>query len=395
MKKIYLSACLVVLTVLSFAQTTKKDSLNKKDSTNIIRKKLPAIISLASATSTLLSSYEAPNNLLKLTPPNVASMEQYGNLPINFSTGQLNYSTPLYNINVGDNLNIPIQLLYNNTGLKPYQVPTWVGNGWDLGGFGSVVQYVKGIDDFSFNGLQNTSVRTELSNYLSGTMTDAVKFEYSQDITSGNKDSQYDVFSFNMLGRNGKFYFDGTNVIFFNYMPLKVTFNNTGFTITDERGFVFRFALSINNAGSFSDGFIYSNSDPFIVSTKTWYLTKITTPSGVDVVFNYTPDIEYAINTVNTSYSVGAAYSNDICIQSNSFTYGAQSSNVTVGQYLPTEILWKGKKVTFETVLRDDLKDGSNNKAKALSKIKAYNESNTLIKQIGFDYGAAGYDRLQ
>jgi hypothetical protein len=395
MKKIYLSACMVVFTVLSFAQTTKKDSLTKKDSTKIIRKYLPANISVASALSNLLSSYEAPNNLLKLTPPNVASMEQYGNLPINYSTGQLNYSTPLYTINVGDNLNIPIQLLYNNTGLKPDQVPTWVGNGWDLSGFGSVVQFVKGIDDFSFSGLQNTSTRAELANYLGG-MTDAAKYQYSNAVTSGEKDSQYDIFSFNMLGRNGKFYFNGTNVVFFNYMPLKVTFNDNIFTITDERGFVFRFALSINNAGSFSDGFIYGNGDPFIVSTKTWYLTKITTPSGADVVFNYTPDITYSIGSTNTSYSVGASVGGTgTCFQSNQFTGASQSSNMTVGQYLPTEILWKGKKVTFETILRDDLKDGNNNKAKALSKIKVYNESNTLIKQIGFDYGVAGYDRLQ
>lgn len=395
MQKIYLTASLLLLATLSFAQNTKKDSLTKKDSTKIIKKFLYGANKANSATSTLLSSYEAPNNLLKLTPPNVASMEQYGNLPINFSTGQLGYSMPLYTINVGDNLNIPIQLSYNNTGLKPDQVPTWVGNGWDLAGFGSIVQFVKGSDDFSFYGLQNTGVRSELTNYLSGTMTDAVKYQYSRNITTGVKDSQFDIFSFNMLGRTGKFYFDGSNIVFFNYMPLKVVFSDNNFTITDERGFVFTFAVSINNAGSFSDGFIYGNSDPFIVSTKTWYLTKITTPSGVDVVFNYASDIEYAIASTNTSYSVGAAYNAVGCVQSNSFTYAAQSSNVTIGQYLPTEILWKGKKVTFETILRDDLKDASNNKAKALSKIKVYNESNILTKQIGFDYGATGYSRLR
>lgn len=69
-----------------FAQETQKDSLTKKDSTKIIKKKLPASLN---TNSPLLSAYDAPNNLLKLTPPNVASMEQYGNLPINYSTGQL------------------------------------------------------------------------------------------------------------------------------------------------------------------------------------------------------------------------------------------------------------------------------------------------------------------
>ncbi|WP_026995308.1 hypothetical protein [Flectobacillus major] len=53
------------------------------------------------------------------------------------------------------------------------------------------------------------------------------------------------------------------------------------------------------------------------------------------------------------------------------------------------------QKIVFETIPREDLKDANNNKSKALSKIKVYNENNTLIKQIGFDFGTSSYSRLQ
>ena len=366
------------------AQTIKKDT---------IRKNLPATNSAFN--SSLLSAYDAPNNLLKLTPPNVASMEQYGNLAINYSTGQLNYSLPLYNISVGDNLSIPLVLAQNNTGLKPEQVPSWVGNGWDLSVGGNIVQYIKGINDFASGGLQFTN--TELQSYVGGTMSGATKYLYSKDVTDGVKDSQYDIFSVNLLGRTTKFYFNGTNVVFLNYMPLKVEYNSSSesFTITDEKAFIYSFTLSVNNSGSFSDGFISGNTDPFIVSNKTWYLTKITTPSGVEVIFNYTSDITYELNATHSSYSIGAAVNGSGCYQSNQFTYSGQSSNVTVNQYLPSSITWKGKQVVFETSSRDDLYNANNNKAKALSKIKVYDENSNIVRQIEFDYGASGYSRLQ
>jgi hypothetical protein len=275
MNKILFSLlCLVCLSTSFsvFAQAIKKDSVAKKDTSKIIKKFLPANFA-SSVSSTLLSAYDAPNNLLKLTPPNVASMEQYGNLPINFSTGQLGYTLPLYNINAGDGLSIPLVLAHNNTGLKPDQVPSWVGNGWDMSVGGNVVQYIKGINDFGAGGLQTTS--SELQNYVNGSTTGGAKYLYSKDVVEGVKDSQYDIFSVNLLGRTTKFYFNGSTVVFLQYMPLKVDYNtsNQVFTVTDERAFVYTFALSITNSGSFSDGFITGNTDPFIASTITWYLT--------------------------------------------------------------------------------------------------------------------------
>jgi hypothetical protein len=72
------------------------------------------------------------NKYVNMKPPNVSSFEKYGNVPINYSTGQVSYTIPLYSFEIDDRLKIPIELNYANAGLKPNEIPSWVGNGWDL-----------------------------------------------------------------------------------------------------------------------------------------------------------------------------------------------------------------------------------------------------------------------
>jgi hypothetical protein len=388
----YTCQTLLVLLCVFTSQVSLGQKKPKKDSTIINR--LPRV---NTTSSSLLSSYESPANQLKLVPPNVASMEQYGNLPINYSTGQLNYSLPLHTIAVDNTISIPIQLSYNNTGLKPDQVPTWVGNGWELSVGGNIVQYVKGNDDFSGNGLQFSGNRQRLQDYFTGNLSNTDRYYYSQGVDNGEIDSQFDIFSVNILGRTAKFYFDGSTVHFFNYQPWKVSFTNNQFTITDERGTKFVFALVLGSSGSFSDGFIYGNTDPFLVGTKTWYLSQIITAPGVLVNFSYSYDVQYQIDANHASYSRGATANAQGCSFRAGFEYVGQSSNVVVGQFVLSEIAWKGKRVTFETIPREDLQDPNGNKAKALSRIKVYDESNAVVRQVGFDYGYLNNanDRLQ
>ncbi|MVM41089.1 hypothetical protein GO730_30905 [Spirosoma sp. HMF3257] len=66
---------------------------------------------------------------------------------------------------------------------------------------------------------------------------------------------------------------------------------------------------------------------------------------------------------------------------------------MSVQQKLVSQISWKGKRVVFETIDRNDLYTTGGVKAKALSRIKVYNENNELVRQIGFDYD--NRDRLQ
>ena len=185
-------------------------------------------------------------------------------------------------------------------------------------------------------------------------------------------------------------------MIFLNYVPFKVIFSNDQFIVVDERGVNYTFDLVLETSGSFSDGFLYENTDPFLVGAKTWYLTKITTMTGVEAVFNYTPDVQYEINTNQFTYSVGAKAEGNDCISTNNFQAAGSLSNLTVGQYLLSNIQWKAKQVVFETILRNDLTSPNGSQAKALSKIRVIDESGNVVKQVGLEYDYMNNnDRLQ
>lgn len=353
------------------------------------------ISSVAQQGSSLISPFEGTSGRLRLLPPNAAKTQEFGNVPINFSTGQLNFNMPLYQIQVDENLAIPIQLIYSNTGLKPQDVPTWVGNGWNLEVGGTIVQQINGISDLNGNGLTNPGVRLQMQNYLKGTMPDPDRYNYLTEVLNGQQDSQYDIFSFNFLGRSGKFYFSGDSIILMSKMPLKIEYAPFSFTITDEKGYAFAFTLSVTNVGYFTDGYVHPFIDPSFLSSFTWYLQKITSPNGVVVDFNYAPDISYQTNVEGVSYSTGFT-GGASCVYNGGFAMSKTLTETNISQYVLDNITWKGKTVDFQFFNRNDLISSKGAKAKGLSGIVVYDEASQETNRIGFEYGYIGTnDRLK
>lgn len=68
---------------------------------------------------------------------------------VDMYTGIPNITIPLYNISVGD-INIPISLSYNATGVNPNQLSSFVGLNWSLNTGGDITKQVKGVEDFGF-----------------------------------------------------------------------------------------------------------------------------------------------------------------------------------------------------------------------------------------------------
>ncbi|PSD43601.1 hypothetical protein C7E23_16435 [Elizabethkingia anophelis] len=63
-------------------------------------------------------------------------------IPVNYSTGGINYSLPIYTIKL-KNIEIPIQLNYRSSGFQINENATSVGLGWDLEIGGSITQTKK------------------------------------------------------------------------------------------------------------------------------------------------------------------------------------------------------------------------------------------------------------
>ncbi|NML21850.1 hypothetical protein HHL16_13245 [Pseudoflavitalea sp. G-6-1-2] len=80
--------------------------------------------------------------------PNVAGFEKYGKIPVSLSTGVPEVSIPLTTINI-DGLSIPVTLSYHNNGVKPKEIASWVGYGWNLQFGGTINWQIRGLSDFS------------------------------------------------------------------------------------------------------------------------------------------------------------------------------------------------------------------------------------------------------
>jgi RHS repeat-associated protein len=192
MKNIYLTVSLLVFTVLSFAQTTRKDS-TKLDSIPVFPKDT---IKRAVATANTNNPY-VPNNI----PPsaNAASLGKYGDSPVSYYTGSASTGVQLYTI-VSKDLSVPLSVGYHHGGIKVEEESSNVGLGVS-GNFGGVVtRTIKGLDDLKNKGIPFHPLPADPENdtYFKNNIDDpAWGFP--------GVDTEPDIFYYNVGGQSGKF----------------------------------------------------------------------------------------------------------------------------------------------------------------------------------------------
>ena len=317
------------------------------------------------------------NRQVDLRPPNIASFERYGNTALNYSTGSVNPIIPLINLQVDDNLTINIKVEYNNNGLKPDEIPSWVGNGWNLMVGGYISQTSKGLNDFGTNGMYLPSIRGLLDRYLLGQMDEPEAYYYLHKVVDeGWYDTQPDAFTLNLLGESIPFFFKGTQIILVKHKNYKITFENGNFTVIDDKGYSYLFEDKITSAGSYYDE-PTTSPDAYNAIGQHWYLTKIMTPAGIDVAFEYQPDINYTLRTVRNIYQMGSDGNCGLRSKSPYLT----TTDVTVSQLAIKRIIWKNRVLTFTTSPRQDINGGA-----ALTRIQLVNEQGQAIDDVEFIY---------
>ena len=180
------------------------------------------------------SSSDIPNiNELVSVPssPEAQAFTKYGNVPVSLYTGTPNISLPLHVLK-GRELEIPISLTYDASGVRVDQISTWVGLGWNLNAGGVVSRQVNGLpDDYlaaqpyiyaPFYSENNFHTYQESVNYFyerakTLNMTEGTShdpgiieeyFEYQKQVLDGRMETQPDTYSFNVNGLSGTMYID-------------------------------------------------------------------------------------------------------------------------------------------------------------------------------------------
>ncbi|WP_291285718.1 DUF5977 domain-containing protein [Flavobacterium sp.] len=244
--------------------------------------------------------------------PEASSLIKYVDVPVNYSTGVTNYSIPIHNIKL-KNLNIPITLSYQSSGLKPSEIAGNTGYGWELNAGGKITQNVIGQNDIDkqspahpyWNLPTNRDFKLPLPVYdlawgknpYSPSQLDSIhrgETDYTMfyNINALELDTKPDMFYYSTPVKSGKFFFGNnfeTKQIPFGKENILFNINNLTFEITDTDGVKYIYGIVTENL-NFTQSVCptipklngISNSNSY-----TYYLTQIRTPNNEVVDFIY------------------------------------------------------------------------------------------------------------
>lgn len=236
-------------------------------------------------------NYNVEANKVIPPSPTAAGLGKFGEFGTSgLATGTINVNVPIYTVNHHD-INLPISLSYNGGGVKPSDIPGWVGLAWNLNAGGVITRIVNSIpDDCVAPKLGYYYGRSSLSSITSFPTTNMIA-----ESIDGYRDFKPDKFIFNFNGESGKFFFDlEGNPVMEGQKKYKIDFDisyqsNHGVTqffdvfyITTDDGTKYEFsAKEWTYYGVNGD----LNAQNYYVSS--WYLTKITSPLDNQITFTY------------------------------------------------------------------------------------------------------------
>ena len=239
--------------------------------------------------------------------PEAQAFAKYGNTSVSMYSGTPNIAIPIYT-HKGRELNLPISLSYDATGIKVEQLATQVGLGWNLNVGGRITRSINGLpDDYNTASpayttiWDNAEVRQPLLKYstdsrLFNSRQEVVDyFLFLKDLQKSKKDALPDYFRCNALGLNDTFVFDINTMQpkALHNPRLKINFtknaNNSiiAWTVTNDDGTQFYFnkyettqATTADLLGAYGVIKDYNSS---------WLLTKIISKNKKDTYeFTYT-----------------------------------------------------------------------------------------------------------
>lgn len=233
--------------------------------------------------------YAQRNNVIAPSPQ-AASLGKFGEIPVNISTGAMNYSIPLLTLTEGS-LSVPVSLAYNYNGFRPSEEPGWAGLGWSLNAGGVITRTVQGIkDEYANRGYFYKGA-------LIKDFVDAPNLTKMNNlnIESAYNDSQPDIFHFAFGGYSGKFVFDenGTPRIISD-QKIKIErgalVNNLVHTSSDQS--ISSFTITTEDGTKyFFNNYEFSRNDfmsDMRWTTSAWHLSEIVNLEGDRIKFYYT-----------------------------------------------------------------------------------------------------------
>lgn len=388
------------------------------DTTSVVTDSVKIRRSAAFANSNFYNTVDVGTAPFVPKAPNAAGLVQHIDCPVSYYTGIPEISIPLYEIDV-QGVKIPITLSYHASGIRMSQEATWVGLGWSLSCGGIISRTVRCGDDFYEYPESNSNDLEE--GYLDAPeVSGAIDKEYFKSTSlffnyKLVKDSEPDIFFYSIPGGSGKFVIDksrgpvlftrgGNSSVKIELLGKKSgKFGSYTFKITDTQGTQFFFDKKEKTTVFSGSGQLNRNSfnatvfdefdqtvrnkyeTPFIY-TSSWMLTKIVTPKGQEIVFNYDQE-EYQLPTQESVVKYNYISTSGPGTSGITTLPLYSCSKTAVEGYRLTGISWNAGSVDFEASAREDIKVWeSGNAPKKLDKITVRNKQGDIIRQYALSY---------
>ena len=416
----------------------KNTSHNMKDTAGSVRKTtLLAALLLSVLHIRAQDGSQGPVNLDHFRTPEASAFKKYGEESVNEYTGTADISVPLHTVKCKD-IEIPIVLRYDASGIKVDQEASWVGLGWNLTVGGCINYVCAGGHDlynspdipnavwteylsskFSISTYGNHEYKTqtryyvcnpnENSNWMSSlpyTLQDFI-LSYTDNIGGGQGMKEYvdwgfgerDFYSVNVMGKSFMFFIDPFTLKVFTIGKAGEDFivepeypsdpeRGVGnqpdiykWTITDSDGFVYTFEEG--------DKFQY---DPQTAATYTscWYLTKILSPTGEVAELCYSTltrpsrRVRFESFRLPVPHGGGLACCANVSQASYSSSLQSTGSSTYVTSHYLREIRTGNQTVRFAT------SESNECSGRKLDAVMVLSNDSATVRTFAFSYGRFG-----
>lgn len=242
--------------------------------------------------------------------PEAEAFTQYGNTPVNMYSGSPEIGIPIYT-HQGRELNLPINLTYDASGIKVEQLATASGLGWNLAVGGRISRITNGNPDDYIQSLPtphksfwDNEVQEKMLKYYDertsfGDRDSVVEyFDFMNKISINEVDTQPDYYSFNALGVNDYIAFDveTRQAYALNDPNIDVSFSRTSQTgdmrsitswvITGSDGT--RYFFEQAEVTDYDGNDLNQQFAEFKIYNSSWVLTKVISANSRDIYeFDY------------------------------------------------------------------------------------------------------------
>ncbi|MBQ0735241.1 hypothetical protein [Aquimarina celericrescens] len=222
-----------------------------------------------------------------------------------------------------DGLKIPLSLSYHASGIKVSQESSWVGLGWSLTSNAIITRSINQVSDIGSRKRVSANRIGDYGYAFEQEIPDTYNSAYEEYLESHfgvlNIDTQPDIFVANLFGRTVKFILTQKDsdpspipserrikVQLLDEGNEKIWYNDysKNFTLTDDRGFTYYFDKKEYSTNVFRekpdelfydeycDGCLQFSFERDVHIITAWYVTKIISPHGKTLDFNYYLDGE-------------------------------------------------------------------------------------------------------